>query len=383
MPGGQGSLDGRDFPQLRHRQRGPLGRQAAIDARRTDRGLNALGAAGEPSRLRERSFGRRTLPMTVGPVTSLPSASATSAAVKPSRRKSRNARASRSGVQVGRLAWLGSVMSRGVLMVIYCRQAIVTHGVVKYGNLWSLEPGEPVMADNSWKDLELPDRVKWARSRRFKSATAAAKALGMEAGTYRCYERGPDSAKYIPLDYKHAQPFAREFKVRWEWLLDGLGKPWLNESDAEPDTDEEGKAPNNLRAWREYRSLTVAELAKKSGLGTQTITELEAGRMDASRQACSTALAFAALEHHAGLHPRPRSQRRRSVDLRYRALDPQGAARAGAGDPEDVPAIQSASLISLPIAPIVTIDLTSTITAGHASGFARKATRCQRPLPDT
>jgi transcriptional regulator with XRE-family HTH domain len=141
---------------------------------------------------------------------------------------------------------------------------------------------ESPMADNSWKNLELPDRVKWARSRRFKSATAAAKALGMEAGTYRCYERGPGSAKYIPLDYKHAQPFARQFKVRWEWLLDGLGKPWLNESDAEPDTDEEGKAPNNLRAWREYRSLTVAELAKKSGLGTQTITELEAGNMDAS-----------------------------------------------------------------------------------------------------
>jgi transcriptional regulator with XRE-family HTH domain len=138
------------------------------------------------------------------------------------------------------------------------------------------------MADNSWKNLELWDRVKWARSRRFASAIAAAKALGMEAGTYRCYERGPDSAKFIPLDYRHAQPFAREFKVRWEWLLDGLGKPWLTESDAEPDTDEEGKAPNNLRAWREYRGITVADLAKKSGLGAQTITELESGAMDVS-----------------------------------------------------------------------------------------------------
>jgi transcriptional regulator with XRE-family HTH domain len=140
------------------------------------------------------------------------------------------------------------------------------------------------MVDNSWKNLELWERVKWARSRRYPSAIAAAKALGMEAGTYRCYERGPDSAKYIPLDYRHAQPFAREFKVRWEWLLDGLGRPWLTESDAEAETEDEaeGQAPNNLRAWREYRGFTVAELAKKSGLGVQTITELESGAMDVS-----------------------------------------------------------------------------------------------------
>ena len=56
------------------------------------------------------------------------------------------------------------------------------------------------MADNSWKDLELWERVKWARSRRFANAVAAARALGMEPGTYRCYERGPGSAKFIPLD---------------------------------------------------------------------------------------------------------------------------------------------------------------------------------------
>jgi len=31
------------------------------------------------------------------------------------------------------------------------------------------------MANNSWKHLELWDRVKWARSRHFPSAVAAAK----------------------------------------------------------------------------------------------------------------------------------------------------------------------------------------------------------------
>jgi transcriptional regulator with XRE-family HTH domain len=138
------------------------------------------------------------------------------------------------------------------------------------------------MADNSWKNLELWERVKWARSRRFASASAAAAAVGMKEGTYRCYERGPESAKFIPLEYKHARAFAKEFKVRWEWLLDGLGEPWLTKADAEKGGPDEEKPPNNLRAWREYRGFNVAELAKKSGLGAQTISELEAGGMDLS-----------------------------------------------------------------------------------------------------
>ena len=79
------------------------------------------------------------------------------------------------------------------------------------------------MADTSWRNLELWDRVKWSRQRRFESAAAAAEALGMKEGTYRCYERGPDSAKFIRLDYNHAKPFAQAFKVRWEWLLEGEG----------------------------------------------------------------------------------------------------------------------------------------------------------------
>src|SRR5215472_12518475 len=108
------------------------------------------------------------------------------------------------------------------------------------------------MADNSWRDLELWERVKWARMRRYPSATAAAAALGMEAGTYRCYERGPDSAKSIPLDYKHARPFATQFGVRWEWLLDGLGEPWLTKPrDREP--EEEPERLSTLRLWREHR----------------------------------------------------------------------------------------------------------------------------------
>ena len=105
----------------------------------------------------------------------------------------------------------------------------VTHGTVKVGNIEAgLETWGRTMADNSWRNLEVWERVKWARSRHFDSASAAAEALGMKEGTYRCYERGPGSAKYIPLEYKHARSFARDFKVRWEGLLDGVEKRWID-----------------------------------------------------------------------------------------------------------------------------------------------------------
>jgi transcriptional regulator with XRE-family HTH domain len=139
------------------------------------------------------------------------------------------------------------------------------------------------MADNSWRGLELWERVKWARARKFKSAAEAAGALDMLEGTYRCYERGPDSAKYIKLDYKYARRFANLFNVRWEWLLDDVGEPWL--TDPEEEEEEQAAAersglPGNLRRWREFRGFTVAELAKKSGLGAQTIAGLESGKTD-------------------------------------------------------------------------------------------------------
>ena len=138
------------------------------------------------------------------------------------------------------------------------------------------------MADNSWRNLEVWERVKWARSRRFESASAAADALGMKEGTYRCYERGPGSAKFIPLEYKHAKLFAKEFKVRWEWLLDSLGEPWVTKPrDEEPEEVAEGPG-GNLRRWREFRGLTIAELARKVGTTGQIITDLETGAAELS-----------------------------------------------------------------------------------------------------
>ena len=136
------------------------------------------------------------------------------------------------------------------------------------------------MADNSWRNLESWERVKWARAQRFESASAAAEALGMKEGTYRCYERGPGSAKFKPLSYEYARKFARHFKVRWEWLLEGLGEPWLT---AVADDEPTEKPPvNNLRAWREYAGYTAAELAKRAGTSAQVIADLESGAAELS-----------------------------------------------------------------------------------------------------
>jgi transcriptional regulator with XRE-family HTH domain len=144
------------------------------------------------------------------------------------------------------------------------------------------------MADNSWRNLEPWERVKWARARRYPSGTVAAKALGMEAGTYRCYERGPEASKFIPLEYKHAKAFAREFKVRWEWLLDGLGEPWLTKPSGDEAAGEEAELASgpgaNLKRWREFRHLTRVDLAKKAGTSAQTIADLETGAAELSQK---------------------------------------------------------------------------------------------------
>jgi transcriptional regulator with XRE-family HTH domain len=157
--------------------------------------------------------------------------------------------------------------------------------VMRNGVTFDAIPEGSVMADSSWKNLELWERVKWARSRRYDSATAAAAALGMKEGTYRCYERGPESAKFIRLEYHHARRFAREFKVRWEWLLDGVGEPWLTKA---PEDASQPAASNHLRAWREYRGLTAVELGKKAGTSAQTITDLETGAAELSHKWLTT-----------------------------------------------------------------------------------------------
>lgn len=89
------------------------------------------------------------------------------------------------------------------------------------------------MKQNEWRHLDNAwERVKWARVHWQKKtgqpagAEAAAAALQMKAGTYRAYERGPESSKNIPLNYVMAKKFANKFQVSWQWLLNKLGSPF-------------------------------------------------------------------------------------------------------------------------------------------------------------
>jgi hypothetical protein len=61
------------------------------------------------------------------------------------------------------------------------------------------------------------------------SAKDAADSIGMEAGTYRAYERDPGSSKSIKLDHQAAIRLGKKFKVDWQWLLLGDGTPFDNQ----------------------------------------------------------------------------------------------------------------------------------------------------------
>lgn len=86
--------------------------------------------------------------------------------------------------------------------------------------------------DETWRStVGTWDRLKWARKRKFATGKDAAIAMGVDEGTYRAYERQPDSSKHIPLNHVHAFHFAKRLGVRWEWLLKGEGEPWQDEDE--------------------------------------------------------------------------------------------------------------------------------------------------------
>lgn len=77
---------------------------------------------------------------------------------------------------------------------------------------------------------EIKDRLQWARKKaKFKTPTDAAKAFGWTVSTYLGHENGDRNPSRVL-----AKKYARAFKVRWEWLLEGEGSPGIKGS---------GKAP--------------------------------------------------------------------------------------------------------------------------------------------
>jgi len=65
---------------------------------------------------------------------------------------------------------------------------------------------------------ELHDRLRKARERHFENATDAARALGVKYPTYAGHENGSSGFR-APT----GALYARRFKVRFEWLMNGIG----------------------------------------------------------------------------------------------------------------------------------------------------------------
>lgn len=88
-------------------------------------------------------------------------------------------------------------------------------------------------SDTSWSQAQEPhERLKWARSQQFPTARAFAAAMGMGEQSYSAFEREPGRSRTNRLTADRAMQFARKLRVRWEWLLEGAGLPWLDNTDA-------------------------------------------------------------------------------------------------------------------------------------------------------
>jgi transcriptional regulator with XRE-family HTH domain len=89
-------------------------------------------------------------------------------------------------------------------------------------------------ADDGWRDCEGTwDRLRWARlAKGYQRAVDFAESINMKPGTYRTYERRPDSSKATALSTSDAIAFAKKLGVRWEWLLTGDGNPWAESASA-------------------------------------------------------------------------------------------------------------------------------------------------------
>lgn len=124
-------------------------------------------------------------------------------------------------------------------------------------------------ADFSWTNLSEPwERLRWARSRKYETATAFADAIGMASGTYGHHERSPSASRTTKLDAQKAMRFAKALGIRWEWLAGGPGEPWL---------DGRGPATPKQRVNRALEALDLEEqeriadaveaLARRTGTG--------------------------------------------------------------------------------------------------------------------
>jgi transcriptional regulator with XRE-family HTH domain len=121
-------------------------------------------------------------------------------------------------------------------------------------------------SDTTWVNLAEPwERLQWARKRAGFTQESFASSVGMKRGAYLKYEAAPGHGN-TRLRFEQATKWAPRLKVRWEWLLDRGGSPWLEEPSAGERTR---RALDGILPPEEVEQIAnLAELFEKRLTGT-------------------------------------------------------------------------------------------------------------------
>lgn len=125
---------------------------------------------------------------------------------------------------------------------------------------------------------ESNDRLRQARgAAHFDSASAAAERFGWVKSTYLSHENGQ-----TPVPVRAADKYAQAFRVSAAWILTGEGRGPLPPEALQPPTPssvEMTVAPGErIRAAREARRWSAADLARHSGVSEVLIQKIERGQ---------------------------------------------------------------------------------------------------------
>ena len=94
--------------------------------------------------------------------------------------------------------------------------------------------------------MEKFERLRYAREKRFKTATAAARAMAVKASTYISHENGTRD-----FDDDDAKLYARRLKVPLPWLVLNIGQ--RPDGSADTEGDGEGSAHAGLSSVQSFR----------------------------------------------------------------------------------------------------------------------------------
>lgn len=151
-----------------------------------------------------------------------------------------------------------------LLLVTLLGKRNVTRGGVTFGNMSGMDT-----SDTRWANCtEGWQRLRWARSQAGLTQDAFAQSVGMKRTAYIKYEAQPGgNTGHVPLKFEQARPWAKRLKVRWEWLLNGEGLPWVDEPDYSPPVEKVAEIMNQQSPEEQERILSMVELlvGKKAG----------------------------------------------------------------------------------------------------------------------